>query len=141
MMVTADFKTSAQALFCDGVVGMARAGEVDSANSQFFIMTGRRPELDGKYTPFGRVLAGLDVARALKLGEGANGAVVDPDVMTRVRTAAAMPADDRPSARVMSAGGGAFTAFVAEARARRGGGFTVCDAQPPAEVSGADALQ
>jgi len=137
MMVTADFKTSAQAVFCPGVVGMARAQAEESANSQFFIMTARRPELDGTYTPFGRVLSGMDAARALKVGAGANGQVADPDVMTRVRTAAGMPAGERPTARVMNANGAAFAARLAEIRAARGQGFTICDAQPAAEVSGA----
>ena len=40
MMVTADFKTGAQALFCPGILGMARSQDPHSANSQFFIMTG-----------------------------------------------------------------------------------------------------
>ena len=47
MMVTADFKTAAQALFCPGVLGMARNQDPHSANSQFFIMTGTNESLNG----------------------------------------------------------------------------------------------
>src|SRR5690606_11061751 len=68
MYVTADFKTGAQGLFCPGVVGMARANSMDSANSQFFLMTGAREALNGVYTVVGRVVSGLDVVEALKAG-------------------------------------------------------------------------
>jgi cyclophilin family peptidyl-prolyl cis-trans isomerase/protein-disulfide isomerase len=47
-----------------GWVGMANAGP-DTNGSQFFITLGRVPEFDGRYTLFGRVIAGLEVAAAL----------------------------------------------------------------------------
>jgi peptidylprolyl isomerase len=135
MMITADFKAGAQGLFCPGVAGMARATSPDSANSQFFLMTGPKDDLNGRYTPFGRVVAGMDVVRALKAGsETQNGAVTDPDVMTRTRTAAAMPERERPTVRVAT--GAALTAEVERVRAQRGAAFTICDVQPPAEVVG-----
>jgi peptidylprolyl isomerase len=137
MMVTADFKTAAQALFCPGVLGMARNQDPQSANSQFFIMTGTNESLNGLYAPFGRVVAGLDVVRALKAGpEGANGRVDDPDLMTRARTAAALPERQRPVVRVRTTSSPAFTAMVEQVRTQRGARFTVCDVQPIAEVTG-----
>ena len=137
MMVTADFKTAAQALFCPGVLGMARNQDPHSANSQFFIMTGSNESLNGLYAPFGRVVAGLDVVRALKPGsEAANGQVQDPDLMTRARTAAALPEGQRPVVRVRTAASPAFTAMVEQVRTERGARFTVCDVQPIAEVTG-----
>ncbi|MGZ9098510.1 MAG: peptidylprolyl isomerase [Brevundimonas sp.] len=137
MMVTADFKAAAQALFCPGVAGMARNQDPNSANSQFFLMTGVNASLNGMYTPFGRVVAGLEVVNALKPGvEAANGRVEDPDVMTRVRTAAGLPADQRPAVRVMNPASPAFAAVVERVRAERGAQFTVCDVQPAAEVTG-----
>jgi len=136
MMITADFKTPAVGQFCPGVVGMARTGnDVNSANSQFFLMTGARDNLNGQYTVFGRVLSGLEVVRALNAGsEADNGAVADPDVMTRTRTAAAMPAGERPAVRVMNTTSVAFSALVEQTRAERGARFSVCDVQPPAEL-------
>ena len=137
MMVTADFKTAAQALFCPGVAGMARNQDPNSANSQFFLMTGSNDSLNGLYTPFGRVVAGLDVVRALKPGsEAENGQVADPDIMTRTRTASAMPEAQRPTVRVMTPRSPAFAALVEQKRAERGARFTICDVQPPAEVTG-----
>ena len=135
MMVTADFKTPGQALFCPGVAGMARGQDPNSANSQFFLMTGNNESLNGLYTPFGRVVAGLDVVRALKPGsEAANGRVDDPDLMTRARTAAVMPEGERPVVRVMNATSPAFAAMVEQART--GSRFNICDVQPTAEVTG-----
>ncbi len=67
-----------------GVVGMARSQSPDSANSQFFIMFAPGPFLDGQYTVVGRVIEGMDVVDAIKRGEGASGAVSQPDVMQDV---------------------------------------------------------
>lgn len=44
-----------------GVLSMARAMDPDSAGSQFFIMLGDAPFLDGKYTTFGQLIKGDDV--------------------------------------------------------------------------------
>ena len=135
MMVTADFKAGAQGLFCPGVAGMARASSPDSANSQFFLMTGPKEDLNGRYTPFGRVVAGMDVVRAIKAGsEAENGAVTDPDVMIRTRTAAALPEAERPTVRVSA--GAALRAEIERVRAGRGTTFDVCDVQAPVEVVG-----
>ncbi|HYC67935.1 peptidylprolyl isomerase [Brevundimonas sp.] len=135
MMITADFKTGAQGLFCPGVAGMARANSPDSANSQFFLMTGPKDDLNGRYTPFGRVVVGMEVVRALKAGsEADNGAVTDPDLMTRARTAAALPANERPTVRVAT--GAALQREVMRVRDQRGAAFNICDVQPPAEVVG-----
>ncbi len=138
MFVTADFKVDAGGLFCPGVAGMARSSALDSANSQFFLMTGQNNVLNGAYTSFGRVVAGLDVVKALKAGPvTADGAVTDnPDVMTRVRTAAALPEAARPTVRVMDPRAAAFAQLVESTRAAKGAGFNICDIQPPAEVTG-----
>lgn len=68
-----------------GIVGMARAQNPDSANSQFFIMFERGDFLNGQYTVVGMVTDGFDVLDKIKLGEGPNGSVIGaPDVMTKV---------------------------------------------------------
>ncbi|WP_171179463.1 peptidylprolyl isomerase [Ruegeria sp. HKCCD8929] len=68
-----------------GVVGMARAQDPDSANSQFFIMFEPGPFLDGQYTVVGKVTGGMDVVDVIKRGDGPNGAVIgQPDVMKKV---------------------------------------------------------
>ncbi|MCG7521251.1 peptidylprolyl isomerase [Ruegeria sp. Ofav3-42] len=71
--------------FDRGVVGMARAQDPNSANSQFFIMFEPGPFLNGEYTVVGQVTDGMDVVDAIKRGEGQNGAVIgQPDVMKKV---------------------------------------------------------
>lgn len=130
MMITADFKVDAGGLFCTGVLGMARAGSPDSANSQFFLMTGERDILNGQYTAFGRVLSGQETLRALNAGsEAEDGKVANPDVMTRVRMASALPEGERPTVRVQ-------TAAAAVAAAQAAGQTNVCAIQPTAEVTG-----
>jgi peptidyl-prolyl cis-trans isomerase B (cyclophilin B) len=44
-----------------GVISMANSGTPNSAGSQFFLMHGAAPFLDGKYTAFGRVIDGMSV--------------------------------------------------------------------------------
>ena len=45
-----------------GIVSMARSQDPDSAGSQFFVVVKDSDFLDGQYTAFGRVTAGMDVA-------------------------------------------------------------------------------
>ena len=72
--------------FTRGMVGMARSSNPNSANSQFFIMFQDGAFLDGQYTIVGEVTAGMDVVDTIKLGEGANGAVIgQADFMATVR--------------------------------------------------------
>ena len=137
MFVTADFKVGAMGLFCPGVAGMARAGSPDSANSQFFLMSGQNDNLNGGYTTFGHVLQGLDVVKALKPGSDAeDGKVADPDVMTKVQLASALPEGQRPTVRVAVPGSAPFNAAVEAARAARGAQFSICDVQPVVQISG-----
>jgi len=73
--------------FLRGTVGMARANDPDSANSQFFIMFAPGDFLNGKYTVIGHVIEGMEVVDRIKRGDpDLNGAIADgkPDVMTRV---------------------------------------------------------
>jgi peptidylprolyl isomerase len=68
-----------------GTVGMARSQDPNSANSQFFIMFAPGDFLNGQYTVVGQVTSGMDVVDAIRRGEGANGAVSEPDWMASVR--------------------------------------------------------
>ena len=62
-----------------GVIAMARANDPDSADSQFYICLDSKPSryfsLNGQYTTFGKVIAGIEVVD--QLGKG--------DVMNTVR--------------------------------------------------------
>ena len=72
-----------------GVVGMARAQDPDSANSQFFIMFAPGYFLNGQYTVVGEVTSGMDVVDAIKRGDPRSGRIDGaPDVMTSVTAVA-----------------------------------------------------
>jgi len=88
-------------VWCPGVAGMARAGDPNSANSQYFLMRAFNGNLERKYTAWGRVLVGEDVVRALKAGEP----VTDPDKMTSVRVASDLPAGQQPKVQVVDTAG------------------------------------
>ena len=49
-----------------GIVSMARGDDPDSATTSFFLMLGTAPHLDGQYSPFGKVIEGLDVLDAFE---------------------------------------------------------------------------
>ncbi len=130
-VMTADRKVAAWGNFCPGVLGMARAGDPDSANSQFFFMRQNYPSLDKTYTAFGRVVSGLDVVRAIKVGEPPK----DPqDKMISVKLLADIPADKRPQIQIMDTRGPAFAALIAKRRAEVGPSFVNCDVEIPVQV-------
>jgi peptidylprolyl isomerase len=56
--------------FLRGTMAAARTGDnVDSANSQFFIMFVPNAGLNGQYTVFGRVISGMDAVDKIAPGE------------------------------------------------------------------------
>jgi peptidylprolyl isomerase len=129
--LTADQKVRAWVLYCQGVAGMARDSNEDSANSQFFLMRGPFPSLERKYTAWGRVISGQDVVKAIKVGEP----VPDPqDRMERVRLLADLPEASRPKVRVIDAKGPWFKAEIERVRAAKGADFSACNVDIPVEV-------
>jgi peptidylprolyl isomerase len=129
--LTADQKVNAYGTFCPGVAGMARADAPDSGNSQFFFMRAAQPNLDNKYTPWGRVISGLDVVRAIKVGEPP---AAPMDQMTKVRVLADMTPPDRPTVRVIDPAGPWFHAMIERVRKQKVIEFSVCDLDLPSEV-------
>jgi peptidylprolyl isomerase len=85
--VKAEFTQNAH--FLRGTVGLARAGDPDSGDSQFFICFDKAPFLDGKYAIFGQVVSGMEAIDAIKKGDkNRNGAVDNPDRIVRMQVAA-----------------------------------------------------
>lgn len=130
MDMTVDHKVTTWGKFCPGVAGMARSDSPDSANSQFFLMRQTNASLDKTYTPFGRVVAGLSVVRALKTGEP----VINPDIMTKVQVLADIPAAERPKVVVLDPHSKAFASVIAKARQDKGSDFTICDVDIPSQI-------
>ncbi len=71
-----------------GTVSMARAMDVNSADSQFFIVFEDAPHLDGQYTVFGEVVEGMEHVDAIKKGDAFSGKVTDPDQLIKLQVAA-----------------------------------------------------
>ena len=52
-----------------GTLAMARAADPNSAGSQFYICLAPQPSLNGKYTVFGQVIAGMDIVDQIRIGD------------------------------------------------------------------------
>ena len=79
-----------------GVLSMANSGTPNSAGSQFFIMHGAAPFLDGKYTAFGHVIEGMDVLDIIAntpvaANAAMGGEMSKPLEWTAVKTVRVMP--------------------------------------------------
>ena len=53
----------------EGIVGMARSNDPDSASSQFYITLAPTSFLDDKYAVFGKVFEGMDVVKKIVVGD------------------------------------------------------------------------
>ncbi len=79
-----------------GAVSMARAANINSADSQFFIVLEESPFLNGQYTYWGEVLSGMEYVDQIQKGDrNNNGTVVYPDRIILMRMAADVPEDER----------------------------------------------
>ena len=79
-----------------GVVAMARANNPDSAGSQFYICLDAKPSryfsLNGQYTTFGKVIAGMEVVDQLRKGD-----VMDTVRLKGKNEESALPAEEQTS--------------------------------------------
>lgn len=86
-----------------GVVAMAKGARRNSADSQWFIvLADNRAMLDGKYTVWGEVTAGMEFVDMIRKGDAKrDGKVETPDRLVRLRVAA--DADQAPAAQIKAA--------------------------------------
>lgn len=70
-----------------GTVSMARAGDPNSADSQFFICFADSPWLDNQYTVWGEVIEGMEFVDRIKKGSGSGGTVSNPDKIISIKVA------------------------------------------------------
>lgn len=72
-----------------GAVSMARAANINSADSQFFIVLGDSTFLDGNYTLWGHVVSGMEFVDKIRKGDpNDNGSVPYPDRIIRMQVMA-----------------------------------------------------
>ncbi len=76
--------------FLRGTMGMARSQSPNSADSQFFFTFDAATHLDGQYTVWGRVIAGMEHVDSIKKAPpgSRSGTVEDPDKIVRMRVKA-----------------------------------------------------
>ena len=55
--------------FESGSIAMVKSGKSNSSSTEFFFVTNKIPELDGRYSIFGRIIKGLDVLKEIKLND------------------------------------------------------------------------
>lgn len=68
-----------------GVISMARSSNLNSAGSQFFIMTEYAPHLDGGYAAFGKVIEGMDeVDRIANVDKDGQNRPYDDQIMSSI---------------------------------------------------------
>jgi len=117
--------------YCAGTAGMGRQAGIDTANAEIFFMRAPARRLDHDYAVWGQVVAGLDVVRAVNVGEPPK----DPDRMLKVRVAADLPPAERPRLEVLNPNGREFRTRLAQVKARKGVAFTVCDMAMPGRAA------
>jgi peptidylprolyl isomerase len=82
-----------------GTVSMARGMHKDSADSQFFILMRAEPQLNRKYTVWGKVTQGMELIDRLKTGDvKKDGRVTEPDRIIRAWLAVDGEAKPAPTA-------------------------------------------
>ena len=52
--------------FEKGTIAMVRSGKNNSSSTEFFFVTNKIPELDGRYSIFGKIIKGLDVLEKIR---------------------------------------------------------------------------
>jgi len=52
--------------FENGSIAMVKSGKNKSSSTEFFFVTNKIPELDGRYSIFGKIINGLDVLKKIK---------------------------------------------------------------------------
>jgi len=122
-------------MHCPGVMSMARSGDPNSANSQYFIMIGdSREALDKRYTAWGRVLTGDRNVRRINRGEPPD----RPTPMLRLRLMTDLPIDEQRHVDVLKTDGETFKAWL-----RATGGMTedgyfpdICSINVPVRIGG-----
>jgi peptidyl-prolyl cis-trans isomerase B (cyclophilin B) len=81
----AEFNRRADRRHVRGVLSMARAQNPDSASSQFFVMHEDSPHLDGQYSAFGKVTAGIEaVDKIVSVPTGANDRPKNPPKIVKI---------------------------------------------------------
>ena len=129
-----DGKVRANGLHCKGVTSMARTGDPNSANSQFFLMRGTAQWLDGSYSVWGNTVIGLDLVESFNVGTTGQDFSFQPDKMNSVTMAADLPEDKRPVVKVLRSKGADFKRYIDSLKTHDGAYPDICDIHLPVRL-------
>jgi peptidylprolyl isomerase len=130
-ILTKDGKVGAYGLHCSGVTSMARSGNPNSGNSQFFLMRGTAPHLDTQYSIWGSTVYGRELLTRFKVGTKGDDAAFIPDVMEKVQIAADMPDGERLKVKVLKPDSPAFKQYLTTQKTADGSYPDICDITIP----------
>lgn len=122
-------------LHCPSVLSMARAGDPNSANSQFFIMLGdNRRALDQQYTAWGKVIDGGFNVRRINIGEPPE----RPTPILRARVMTDLPRDEQSTFDVLRGDSETLKAWLRRRAALTESGFFLdaCSVNVPIRKGG-----
>ncbi len=132
--MTKDGKVDAFGMHCKGVASMARGSDINSANSQFFLMRAAYPSLNAKYTVWGTTVWGRDGLTKIKVGTVGETPNFIPDTMDEVKVAADVPEKDRIPVQILRTDSKAFEKYVETLKQEAGKYPGICDIEVPTRL-------
>lgn len=134
-MLTKDGKVETWGLHCKGVTSMARGGDdVNSGNSQFFLMRAIYSSLNREYSIWGSTVWGREHLTDIKLGVMGETPNFVPDMMLTMRVAADVPEADRIPVQLMKTETAAFQTYLDSIKSESGKLPKICDIVVPARL-------
>ncbi|PHR91089.1 MAG: peptidylprolyl isomerase [Robiginitomaculum sp.] len=134
-MLTKDGKVEAWGLHCKGTTSMARGGsDINSGNSQFFLMRGEYTSLNQNYSIWGMTVWGRENLTRIQVGEIGTTPNFIPDTMLSMRVAADVPEADRIPVQVLKIDSDAFKNYMESLRSSSGKLPKACDVVVPSRL-------
>ena len=120
-------------IHCKGAAAMARTSDPNSANAQFYIVTGDAEHLNTQYTVWGKVRAGQDAIDALKVGTLGEDRGFFPSIIEDVEIATDL--EQAPQVWVMDTNSASFEAYLAALTTSNDGTLPdLCDIDVPVRI-------
>lgn len=122
-------------LHCQGVMSMARAGDPNSANSQFFVLLAdSRNQLDQGYTVWGKVVDGYENARRINRGEPP----ARPTPVVRARMMTQLPVSEQTKVEHLDPASDTFREYLVQTRRMTEDGYfdNICSIDVPVRING-----
>jgi peptidylprolyl isomerase len=134
-ILTKDGKVDAWGLHCPGTTSMARGGhDVNSGNSQFFLMRAEYTSLNTQYSIWGMTVWGNEDLTKIKVGTKGETEGFVPDRMNTVRVAADLPEDERIPVQVMKTSSRSFDNYLKTLKLENGTYPKACDIKVPSRL-------